>query len=85
MANKKSATPRVDALMLEINEGRTYETVGPLTDLARQLEAENAALSDALREMISHLEFLQAAEKSNYSTSARSWIETARAALRAKG
>ncbi|MFH1010326.1 MAG: hypothetical protein V1784_03725, partial [bacterium] len=36
-------TPRIDALLLTINEGRTYANDGPITDIARQLERELAA------------------------------------------
>ncbi|MCR4297538.1 MAG: hypothetical protein NUV75_02110 [Gallionella sp.] len=39
--------PLTDALMLEINEGRTYETVGPLVEHASQLERD--AMTFALR------------------------------------
>jgi hypothetical protein len=35
-----SETPRVDKLLLEINEGRVYENDGPIADLARELERE---------------------------------------------
>lgn len=49
-----SATPRTDALLLEINEGRVYETVGPVTELACTLERELAeahrVISDVTRE-----------------------------------
>jgi len=41
----ESKTPRTDALLIEINEGRTYDTVGPLSDHARQLESQ---LNEAL-------------------------------------
>ena len=37
-----SGTPRTDALLLEINEGRTYDNDGPIADLCRQLERELA-------------------------------------------
>lgn len=33
-------TPETDALLLTINEGRTYETEGPIEELARRLERE---------------------------------------------
>lgn len=46
------ATPRADALLLVINEGRTYETDGPLADLTRQLEIANVLLVEALRECL---------------------------------
>ena len=42
-------TPRTDELLLEINEGRTYVDVGPLTELARTLERENQELREALQ------------------------------------
>ena len=38
----KSETPRTDALLLEINEGRTYDNDGLIADLCRQLERELA-------------------------------------------
>lgn len=45
-----SDTPRTDALLLEINEGRVYKDNGPRADLCRQLERElKAAKSDAER------------------------------------
>lgn len=37
-------TPRTDALLLDINEGRTYGSEGPLCELARQLERELAEM-----------------------------------------
>lgn len=41
----ESKTPRTSKLLIEINEGRIYETVSPLVDHARQLETElNAAV-----------------------------------------
>lgn len=41
-------TPRVDALLLEVDEGRVYKDYGPTVDLARQLERELAAIREAL-------------------------------------
>jgi hypothetical protein len=41
-----SDTPRTDALLLEINEGRVYENDSPVADLARQLERELRAMTD---------------------------------------
>lgn len=38
----EAPTPRTDALLLEINEGRVYEENGPLANHARQLERELA-------------------------------------------
>lgn len=35
-------TPRTDALLLEINEGRTYKHEGVIANFARQLERELA-------------------------------------------
>lgn len=35
-----SGTPRTDALLLEVNEGRVYADSGPVIVLARQLERE---------------------------------------------
>ncbi len=35
-----SKTPRTNALLLEINEGRVYVHDGPIVDLCRQLETE---------------------------------------------
>ena len=32
-------TPVTDALLLEINEGRVYKTVGPVTELCREFES----------------------------------------------
>lgn len=43
-APQAELTPRVDALLLETNEGRRYATEGPLATLARNLEAANARL-----------------------------------------
>ena len=37
-------TPLTDALLLKINEGRRYINDGPVDDLARQLERQNAEL-----------------------------------------
>lgn len=48
---EKSETPRTDALLLEINEGRTYENYGPKADLCRSLERETIALSAQVREL----------------------------------
>lgn len=42
-----SDTPRTDALLLKINEGRVYKDHGPVTNLAFELEREVAALRDA--------------------------------------
>ena len=36
----KTDTPETDALLFTINEGRTYETEGPIEELARRLERE---------------------------------------------
>jgi hypothetical protein len=56
----ESKTPRTDDLLIRINEGRTYETVGPLSDHARQLETElekaRADLGEAL-DLIAALTF----------------------------
>jgi hypothetical protein len=46
-----SDTPLTDSLLLEINEGRTYETVGPITELARTLERHHAKLRAALQKI----------------------------------
>lgn len=45
-----SDTPRTDALLLEINEGRVYETDGPTADLCRQLERDMAGLREKVIE-----------------------------------
>lgn len=42
-----SDTPRTDALLLEINEGRVYENDGPVANLARELEREIEKLTRA--------------------------------------
>lgn len=45
-----SKTPRTDALLLAINEGRTYEDDGPQAGLCRQLEEQLAeARADVIR------------------------------------
>lgn len=41
-----SETPRVDALLLQVNEGRVYDTNGPVAELARTLEREVIALRE---------------------------------------
>lgn len=43
-------TPRTDALLLEVNEGRVYETNGPIADFARTLEREIERLTSELKE-----------------------------------
>lgn len=49
-------TPRTDALLLEINEGRTFDHYGPTVNLARTLERELAeAKRDLEREMKMHI------------------------------
>lgn len=48
-------TPRVDALLLEVDEGRVYKDYGPTVDLARQLEREliaKTAEAERLREAL---------------------------------
>lgn len=40
-----SDTPKTDALMLEVNEGRVYDTYGPIAELARTLESDLAAMT----------------------------------------
>ena len=51
MSNEKSDTPRTEKLLLEINEGRAYITVGPIAELCRELERELAAVKKAAREL----------------------------------
>ena len=46
-----SDTPRTDELLIEINEGRVYETVGPITELSRTLERELAAVQKEIEEL----------------------------------
>lgn len=43
MADRRMNTPRTDALLLEINEGRAHLTESPMTEHARELETELAA------------------------------------------
>ena len=50
MTPDKSDTPRTDALLLRINEGRVYKDDGPEADLTRQLERENTRLTAELAE-----------------------------------
>ncbi len=38
-------TPRTDALLAEINEGRCFDQDGPVADFSRQLERELAAMT----------------------------------------
>ena len=45
---KTKPTPETDALLLEINEGRTYKDNGPTADLARKLERERDSILAAL-------------------------------------
>ena len=44
----ETKTPMTDALLLEINEGRTYEAAGPMADFSRRLEIMCAELAEAL-------------------------------------
>ena len=44
----ETKTPMTDALLLEINEGRTYEAAGPMADFSRRLEIMCAELEEAL-------------------------------------
>lgn len=46
---RASSTPRTDALLLQINEGRVYKDEGPLADLCRELESSAAELVEALQ------------------------------------
>jgi len=58
-------TPRVDALLLVVDEGRVYKDYGPTVDLARQLERELSAAQQqiaALREQYDDL-IMQVASK----------------------
>ena len=47
-----SEHPETDALMIRINEGRTYDTVGPLQEHAEKLERERDMLRKALVGMV---------------------------------
>jgi hypothetical protein len=49
MTSAVSETPRTDALLLQINEGRVYETGGPMEQHARSLELALREATDALR------------------------------------
>jgi hypothetical protein len=50
-------TPMTDALLLELNEGRVYETDSPLADFARSLERSLAAAQALLRRFLDfHME-----------------------------
>lgn len=49
-AQTPSETPLTDALLLGINEGRTYGDDGPLAEFAHQLERKNADLRRRLHE-----------------------------------
>jgi len=44
----ETKTPMTDALLLEINEGRTYEAAGPMADFSRRLEIMCAELATRL-------------------------------------
>jgi hypothetical protein len=44
--DKSIPTPRTDAFLLEINEGRVYITEGPIPTFCRQLEIELTASAD---------------------------------------
>lgn len=45
-------TPRTDALLLEINEGRTYDQDGPIADLCREFEHDRYELAKSLIELL---------------------------------
>ena len=46
-------TPRTDALLLEINEGRVHKENGPVADLAKELERElSKSLAEKLRRQL---------------------------------
>ena len=72
----ESKTPRTDELLLEINEGRVYKTYGPVADLCRELELENAELKRQLEEQEQSTSTIIEAAKLNLRDCEKQLIET---------
>ena len=70
-----SDTPRTDALLLVINEGRTHETESPMAIHARQLERELAEVKVKLAEAELVIAHYQRIEREEIDQDLKKWEE----------